>query len=575
LADEEDKPDDFTPEGEARGYISLDQAKVLAMRVARDEPGVYGKVRMAFLVAEAVETEDYYVVTLSFRPEGDFVGSPGREQFYIEKEGAVAIRQVLGRPRREGRHFPLVRLAIGVEAMAGLGVVFVLGGGDDEAAPVVVGAPDNRPAVAPIRLPPTPVPTPAPAVAAVAAPQTQPTATPPPSPTSAAVLIPATATHTASPAPPTPTRTPTPVPPTATPILLTPTRTPSPTPVALAAAGTISTVAGIGTSGLSGDGGSATSAQVSFPFGIAVDSSGNLFIADRDNHRIRRVDTSGNISTVAGTGASGVSGDGAPATTAQLFEPTGVALDSSGNLFIADQNNHRIRRVDTSGNISTVAGHGTSGFSGDGSSATSAQLNFPHGVALDSSGNLFIADRDNHRIRKVDTSGNINTLAGAGTLGFSGDGGPATSAQLNFPYDIAVDSSGNLFIADRDNHRIRKVDTSGNISTVAGTGAFGFSGDGGPATGARLAGPTGVAVDSSGNLFVADRGNHHIRKVDTSGNISTVAGDGAQGFSGDGGPATSARLAGPTGVAVDSLGNLFITDRDNHRIRKVEAVAGP
>ena len=252
-------------------------------------------------------------------------------------------------------------------------------------------------------------------------------------------------------------------------------------------------------------------------------------------------------------------------------------MDSSGNLFIADTFNNRIRKVDTSGNISTVAGTGTVGFSGDGDPATSAQLNFPHGVALDSSGNLFIADQDNQRIRKVDTSGNISTVAGTGTAGFSGDGGPATSAQLAGPLGVAFDSSGNLFITETSNNRIRKVDTSGNISTAAGTGTAGFSGDGGPATSAQLKNPTGVAVDSSGNLFIADRTNNRIRKVDTSGNITTVAGTGATGsleggYSGDGGPATSAKLSLPEGVAVDSSGNLFIADRLNHRIRKVEAL---
>ena len=345
------------------------------------------------------------------------------------------------------------------------------------------------------------------------------------------------------------------------------------TTVALAAAGDISTVAGTGTGGFSGDGGPATSAQLNSPIGVAVDSSGNLFISDDANSRIRKVDTSGNISTVAGTSTAGFSGDGGPATSAQLNFPSGVALDSSGNLFIADTSNRRVRKLDTSGNISTVAGNGTLGSSGDGGPATSAELSVPFGVAVDSSGNLFIVDGFTHTVRKVDTSGIISTVAGVGTAAFSGDGGPATSAHLNNPNDLVVDSSGNLFIADRNNHRIRKVDTSGDISTVAGTGTSGFSGDGGPATSAKLKSPEAVAVDSSGNLFIADRFNHRIRKVDTSGNISTVAGTGTAGFSGDGGPATSAKLASPARVAVDSSGNLLITDRANHRIRKVDAVA--
>ena len=224
------------------------------------------------------------------------------------------------------------------------------------------------------------------------------------------------------------------------------------------------------------------------------------------------------------------------------------------------------------GDISTVAGDGIATFSGDGGPATSARLRNPFGVELDSSGNLFIADLGNNRIRKVDTSGNISTVAGNGSQGFSGDGGPATSTKLNNPRVVVVDSSGNLFIADTNNNRIRKVDTSGNISTVAGNGSFGLSGDGGPATSTTLSNPRGVAVDSSGNLFIADTFNQRIRKVDTSGNISTVAGNGTFGFSGDGGPATSAKLFAPMGVAVDSSGNLFIADNRNHRIRKVEDV---
>jgi len=213
-----------------------------------------------------------------------------------------------------------------------------------------------------------------------------------------------------------------------------------------------------------------------------------------------------------------------------------------------------------SGDISAFAGTGTFGFSGDGGPATGADLAGPQGIAVDFSGNVFIADRGNHRIRKVDTSGNISTVAGDGTPGFSGDGGLATIAELKNPDDVAVDPSGNLFIADTDNFLIRKVDTSGIITTVAGNGGVGFSGDGGPATSARLNVVRGVAVDSSGNLFIADTGNQRIRKVDTSGIITTVAGVGGQGFSGDGGPATSAQLFDVRGIALDASGNLFMAD---------------
>ena len=336
-----------------------------------------------------------------------------------------------------------------------------------------------------------------------------------------------------------------------------------------ASSGNISTVAGAGTQGFSGDGAAATLAYLRSPYGVAVDGSGNLYIADRDNHRIRKVDaSSGNISTVAGTGSQGFSGDGAAATAARLSFPSSVAVDGSGNLYIADRNNRRIRKVDSSGNISTVAGTGTStGFSGDGGAATAAQLHSAYGVAVDGSGNLYIADRDNHRIRKVDSSGNISTVAG----GAIGDGGAAVAARLNGPRDVAPDGSGNLYIADRGNHRIRKVDSSGNISTVAGTGTSGFGGDGGAAGAARLNHPVSVALDGSGNLYIADPVNQRIRKVDSSGNISTVAGTGTSGFSGDGGAATAAQLNYPYGVAVDGSGNLYFADWLNQRIRKVDS----
>ncbi|MDM8556471.1 hypothetical protein QUF75_17235 [Desulfococcaceae bacterium HSG7] len=334
-------------------------------------------------------------------------------------------------------------------------------------------------------------------------------------------------------------------------------------------AGIITTVAGNGASGYSGDGGTATAAQLNMPYGVYADAFGNLFIADRDNHRIRKVDTSGNISTVAGNGAAGYSGDGGAATAAQLNMPSGVYADASGNLFIAERLNHRIRKVDTSGNISTVAGNGTWGDSGDGGAATAAQLNRPVGVYADVSGNLFIADMSNNRIRKVDTSGDISTVAGSGTAGYSGDGGAATAAQLNYPSGVYADAFGNLFIADANNYRIRKVDTSGDISTVAGNGTAGYLGDGGAATTKALNVPRGVYADASGNLFIADTFNNRIRKVDTSGNISTVAGNGSKGYSGDGSAATSAQLYYPYGVYADASGNLFIADSNNNCIRKM------
>jgi sugar lactone lactonase YvrE len=332
--------------------------------------------------------------------------------------------------------------------------------------------------------------------------------------------------------------------------------------------GIITTVAGT-TFGFSGDGGAATSAQLVHPEGVAVDGAGNLFIADTFNQCIRKVGSDGIITTVAGTGVSGFSGDGGAATSAQLVNPWGVAVDGAGNLFIADSGNNRIRKVTAAGIITTVAGT-TLGFSGDGGAATSAQLVNPWGVAVDGAGNLFIADTSNNRIRKVTVDGIITTVAGTGTRGFSGDGGPATSAQLSVPEGVAVDGAGNLFIAEFNNQRIRKVTAAGIITTVAGTGISGFSGDGGPATSARSSSANGVVVDGAGNLFIAD-GNNRIRKVTAAGIITTVAGTGILGFSGDGGPATSAQLSFPYGVAVDGAGNLFIADTGNNRIRRVTA----
>ena len=348
------------------------------------------------------------------------------------------------------------------------------------------------------------------------------------------------------------------------------------------AAGVISTVAGSGTEGFGGDGGPAVAAQLNTPAGVALDGAGNLYFADLRNHRIRKVDAAGVISTVAGAGSTGESGggfggDGYPATAAQLNFPSGVALDGSGNLYIADGFNNRIRKVDSAGVISTVAGGGLPG--GDGYPATAAQLNFPSGVALDGSGNLYIADTWNGRIRKVDAAGVISTVAGSERFGgFGGDGGPAVAAQLRNPYDVALDGAGNLYIADTSNDRIRKVDTAGVISTVAGNGTEGYGGDGGPATAAQLNSPQSVALDGAGNLYIADRLNHRIRKVDATGVITTVAGDGTVGgrfgagaYGGDGGPAVAAQLFSPNGMALDGAGNLYIADTGNDRIRKVDA----
>ncbi len=334
--------------------------------------------------------------------------------------------------------------------------------------------------------------------------------------------------------------------------------------------GVITTFAGTGSYGFSGDGGQATAARLRRPEDVAVDGSGNIYIADSSSHRVRKVDSAGVITTFAGTGQRGIRGDGGPATSANIQQPVAIALDGSGNLYIADLHNDRIRKVDSSGIITTVA-LGDHTFGGDGGRATSALLNRPYDVALDGSGNVYIADTFNERIRKVDSSGTITTFAGTGTAGFSGDGGPATEAQLNRPIGVAVDGSGNLYIADGLNYRIRKVDSSGVITTFAGSRTTGDHGYGGPATEARLYNVNGLAFDRSGNLYIVDPGVRRILKVDSSGIITNFAGFGGAGFRGNGGPATDAQFDIPTRVAVDRPGNVYIADSNNHQIRKVDS----
>ncbi len=339
----------------------------------------------------------------------------------------------------------------------------------------------------------------------------------------------------------------------------------------------ITTVAGNGTQGYSGDGVAATSAGLSAT-GVFVDGSGNVFISDANNNRIRKVDGStGIISTIAGNGTPGYAGDDAAATSAELDNPWGVFMDGSGNLFIADCLNNRIRKVNGStGIISTIAGNGTGGYAGDGAAATSAELSRPTGLFVDGSGNVFIADNQNSRIRKVNGStGIITTIAGNGTGGYTGDGAAATSAEI-YPWGVFVDGSGNVFIADAFNNRIRKVNIStGIISTIAGIGVCcgapsSYNGDGIAATSAELNSPSGIFVDASGNVFIADTYNARIRKINGStGIISTIAGNGTPGYAGDGAAATSAELDNPFGVFVDGSGNVFIADGVNSRIRMV------
>lgn len=336
----------------------------------------------------------------------------------------------------------------------------------------------------------------------------------------------------------------------------------------------INTFAGNGSTGYSGDGAAATLAQFFNPWAVAIDAAGNVYIADGGNNCIRKVNTGGVITTIAGiAGFGGYSGDGGAATIAKLSGPVGVALDAAGNLYIAESGNLRIRKVNTSGIISTFAGNGTLGYSGDGAAATLAQLNYPTGVAVDAAGNVYIGDQGNNCIRKVNTGGIISTIAGNGINGYSGDGAAATLAMLSTPAGVAVDAVGNVYISDLNNQRIRKVNTSGIITTIAGTGVAGYSGDGNAATLAQVNQPAGIAVDTGGNVYLADFSNNCIRKINTGGIISTIAGTGVQGFSGDGAAATLAQLNRPYGVAVDA-GNVFIADYYNQRIRKVSAPTG-
>jgi hypothetical protein len=317
---------------------------------------------------------------------------------------------------------------------------------------------------------------------------------------------------------------------------------------------TIQTFAGGGLS--LGDNGPVTGARLSGPQGVAVDSAGNVFIADTKNNRIRKV-SNGVITTVAGNGTAGFSGDNGPATSAQLNMPSSIALDSTGNLYINDEWNNRIRKV-SNGVITTVAGGGLSGL-GDNGPATSAGVS-PSGIAVDATGNLYIGDFG--RIRKV-SSDVITTVAGDGNCRFSGDGGPAISAQLCFPLDVAVDSAGNLYIADANNGRIREI-SGGIITTVAGGASSGYGGDNGPATSAQFEYPYAVTVDAAGNLYIADA--NRIRKV-SNGVMTTVAGIRTAGYSGDSGPATSAQLNDPYDLAVDAAGNVYVADTLNDRIR--------
>jgi sugar lactone lactonase YvrE len=345
---------------------------------------------------------------------------------------------------------------------------------------------------------------------------------------------------------------------------------------------TIATAVGTGTAGFAGDGGAATSAELNYPTGIAFDSSGNLYIADHVNHRIRKVDTSGNISTIAGDGTLGYLGDSAAATSAELDSPCGVAVDSSGNVYIADTLNHVIRKV-AGGTITTFAGDQSlgSGYSGDTAAATAAQLNTPVGIVVDSAGNVWIADTGNSVIREVTTDGNINTIIGNSYADYGGDGGPAIASSLNHPLGLALDAAGNLYIADQLNQRIRMVaatkgviTTTSIITTVAGNGILASKDTGTLAIDAGLSDPSWVAVDSAGNLFIADLVNNIVRRVAAAdGTIATVAGNGQFGVYGDGGPALQAAITFPLSVAVNAAGKVYVAQGENNVIRVLTPVA--
>jgi sugar lactone lactonase YvrE len=386
--------------------------------------------------------------------------------------------------------------------------------------------------------------------------------------------------------------------------------------------GSVTSFAGTGSQGFSGDGGPALNAAMGLVEGIAVDRVGNVFISDNSNHRVRKISAEGIITTVAGNGVGGYSGNGGPAVAANLYQPRGLAFDGGGNLYVGDYFNHMVRRVNTAGIITTAAGTfvgnsplGTGGFAGDGGHGLLAVLRNPMGIAIDPSGNLYIADSNNRRIRKVAAlTGTISTFAGNGLLGggkdtqnrtiavspsgevyvsglgrvvyrvvpggsleifagtdtfdFAGDGGPAKQASFRGPNGLAVDSAGAVYIADSSNHRIRKVGVDGRIVTVAGSGANGFGGDGGPALAASLSTPYAIAVDKDGALYIGDNGNLRIRKVTPDGIIRTIAGNGQMGFNGDG-LAVGASLNGVSGIVVDASGAVIISDSNNQRVRKI------
>jgi uncharacterized protein (TIGR03437 family) len=335
---------------------------------------------------------------------------------------------------------------------------------------------------------------------------------------------------------------------------------------------TINTVVGIGTAGFTGDASAANLAQVNFPTSIARSASGTLYIADTFNNRIRTVQSDGVIRTVVGTGTPGFSGDGAAATAALISPPYGVAVDAAGNIYFSDSLNNMVRKVSTAGTITRIAGTGVQGYGGDGGTALDALLNLPTGLTVDSAGNVYVADTQNHRIRKISTDGKIATVLGTGQPAYSGDGLPGDQAPIYYPESVALDSAGNLYVADTFNHRVRKLSNQGIASTVAGNGTPAFRGDGGQAATASLNYPRGVFVDASGRILIADSMNNRIRMVTENGVIRTIAGAGFFGDAGDGGLAVLALFRFPRAVISDGSGGFLVLDTDNQRIRQLTPI---
>ncbi len=339
---------------------------------------------------------------------------------------------------------------------------------------------------------------------------------------------------------------------------------------AQAAPGDIFTFAGTGAAGFGGDGGPASSAALQQPMAVAWLGDGSALVADFGNHRIRRISPSGQITTVAGTGTAGYSGDGGSATSAQLSWPIDVEPTADGGFVIADLGNKRVRRVSPAGLITTVAGTGQGGSQGDGGPATSARLGAPTGVAVTGDGGFLVADANAQSVRRVSPDGTITRVAGNGTAGGTGDSGPAVAAQLNVPVGVAPLPDGGFLVAEYEGHRVRRVSAAGVITRVAGTGTAGFSGDGGAATAARLNNPVGVSTTADGGFLIGDSLNGRVRKVSADGTIATVAGTGVRGYGGDGGPAVLAQLRSPSAAVENPSGAILIADSEDNRLRLVE-----